>query len=204
MKALSYIFVIAVTALSFNLNADVAKPKSSSSIPLPAIWSSSSAQERLKAVRVAQLDAYRALLERVYGFQISSGTTIYDCALQSDQIHTRLNLLLKGAVELEKPEYNDYCGKMDLRYEPLNKSDSEIEVMNAEYDKCNEEWEAAQRPYNQYRYYIFAGIGFALLLFGLFSKENIMQLTGLAAGGILVAEGIVINLENKIIVFFSS
>ena len=107
MKALSYIFVIAVAALSLNLKADVAKPKSKSSATLPAIWNSSSAQERLKALRVAQLDAYRALLERVYGFQISSGTTIYDCALQSDQIHTRINLLLKGATEIEKPEFND-------------------------------------------------------------------------------------------------
>lgn len=107
MKTLSYIFVIAAIVFSFNLNADVAKPQSSAAPPLPAIWNSSSAQERLKAVRVAQLDAYRALLERVYGFQISSGTTIYDCALQSDQIHTRLDLLLKGATEIEKPEYND-------------------------------------------------------------------------------------------------
>lgn len=59
------------------------------------------------------------------------------------------------------------------------------------------------KPYNQYRYYIFAGIGFILLLVSLFAKENIIQLTGLAAGGILVAEGIVINLQNKGIVFFS-
>ena len=107
MKALSYLFVIAATALSFSLKADVAKPKSTSSATLPAVWNSSSAQERLKALRVAQLDAYRALLERVYGFQISSGTTIYDCALKSDQIHTRINLLLKGATEMEKPEFND-------------------------------------------------------------------------------------------------
>jgi hypothetical protein len=108
MKFLSYVFVIAVATLSFNLNASVAKPKNSSkNTPLPAIWSSTTAQERLKALRVAQLDAYRALLERVYGFQISSGTTVYDCALQSDKVHTQLNLLLKGATELEKPEYND-------------------------------------------------------------------------------------------------
>ena len=107
MKTLSYLFVIAAAALSFNLNASVAKPKTSSSAKLPAIWSSASAQERLKAIRVAQLDAYRALLERVYGFQLSSGTSIYDCALQSDRIHNKLNLLLKGAVELEKPEFND-------------------------------------------------------------------------------------------------
>ena len=107
------------------------------------------------------------------------------------------------SIVLEKPEYEDYCGKIDLRYEPINKSETDIQAMNDEYVKCNEDWETAQKPYNQYRYYILAGIGFALLLFGLFSKENIMQLTGLAAGGILVAEGIVINLENKLIVFFS-
>lgn len=107
MKALSYVFLIALVTMSFSLNAKVAKPESSSSIPLPAIWKSQSAQERLKAIRVAQLDAYRALLERVYGFQISSGTTIYDCVLKSDQVHSKLNLLLKGAVELEKPEFND-------------------------------------------------------------------------------------------------
>lgn len=107
MKTLSYLFVIAATLVSFSLKADVAKPRSTASAVLPAIWNSSSAQERLKALRVAQLDAYRALLERVYGFQISSGTTIYDCALKSDQIHTRINLLLKGATEMEKPEFND-------------------------------------------------------------------------------------------------
>ena len=107
MKTLSYIFVIVASTLSFNLNASVAKPKTSGSAKLPAIWNSASAQERLKAIRVAQLDAYRALLERVYGFQLSSGTSIYDCALQSDRIHNKLNLLLKGAVELEKPEFND-------------------------------------------------------------------------------------------------
>lgn len=107
MKTLSYLFVIAVTTLSCNLNAGVAKPQTSGSAPLPSIWKSSSAQERLKAIRVAQLDAYRALLERVYGFQLSSGTTVYDCVLQSDQVYTKLDLLLKNAVELEKPEYND-------------------------------------------------------------------------------------------------
>jgi len=107
------------------------------------------------------------------------------------------------SIVLEEPKYDDYCSKLDLRYEPQEKTDVELEAMSAEYDKCREDWETAQKPYNQYRYYIFATIGFALLLFGLFSKENIIQLTGLAAGGILVAEGIVINLENKFIVFFS-
>ena len=107
------------------------------------------------------------------------------------------------SIIIEQPEYNDYCAKADLRYPLVEKNDSDIEKMNIEYDICNEEYQMAQKPYNQYRYYIFAGIGFVLLLAGLYFKENIIQLTGLAAGGILVAEGIVINLENKGIVFFS-
>lgn len=107
------------------------------------------------------------------------------------------------SIILEEPEYEDYCAKADMRYEPQVTTEGEIEKLNQDYEECNEEYEEARKPYNQYRYYIFAGIGFALLLAGLFFKENIIQLTGLAAGGILVAEGIVINLDNKVIVFFS-
>ena len=91
----------------FTANADVAKPEFSSETqaPLPAIWNNTSAQQRLKALRVARLNAYRALLERVYGFKIASNTNIYDCALESDKVQTHLNLLLKGATEMEKPQY---------------------------------------------------------------------------------------------------
>ncbi|MBU3924190.1 MAG: hypothetical protein KJ592_04690 [Nanoarchaeota archaeon] len=107
------------------------------------------------------------------------------------------------SIVLNEPKYEDYCSSVDLRYEPVNKSDAEINQLNNDYMKCSEDFTEAQKPYNQYRYYIFAGIGFVLLLIGLFAKENLVQLTGLAAGGILVAEGIVINLENKWIVFVS-
>lgn len=95
------------TLLFFTTNADVAKPEFSSETqaPLPAIWNNTSAQQRLKALRVARLNAYRALLERVYGFKIASNTNIYDCALESDKVQTHLNLLLKGATEMEKPQY---------------------------------------------------------------------------------------------------
>jgi hypothetical protein len=107
------------------------------------------------------------------------------------------------SIVLDEPEYDEFCGDADLRYEPANKSDADTREMNEEYLKCREDFEDALKPYNQYRYYILAGIGFVLLLVGLFVKENLVQLTGLAAGGILVAEGIVINLESKVIVFFS-
>ena len=104
MKPLFCFFTVIIAVLSINLNADVAKPQFKGST-LPSIWGSTTAQERLKALRVAQLDAYRALLERVYGFELASGTTVYDCALQSDKVRTSLDLVLKGATELEAPQY---------------------------------------------------------------------------------------------------
>lgn len=106
------------------------------------------------------------------------------------------------SIVLTEPKYDDYCDRLEIQWKD-NVSKDEMEAQRISSNECNEEYREAQKPYNQYRYYIFAGIGFALLLAGLFFKENIVVLTGLAAGGILVAEGIVINLENKIIVFFS-
>ncbi len=130
------------------------------------------------------------------------------------------------ALFLPAPEYNDYCGRMT---EPKLSPNQEItrELCEANngtwtatpdvkcitapcpqgycdfYSKCQSEYEAAMKPYNQIRYYIFAGIGFILLLVGLFALENMIQLTGLASGGILVVQGIVMNFENKTIVFVS-
>ena len=71
------------------------------------------------------------------------------------------------------------------------------------YQKCNQAYQDALKPYNQYRFYIFAGIGFLLLLIGLFAIENLIQITGLATGGILVFEGIIMNLQNKLVVFLA-
>jgi len=69
--------------------------------------------------------------------------------------------------------------------------------------KCTQEWEKSRESFNQKRFYVFALIGFILLLVGLFSKENLIQITGLAAGGILVFEGIVTNWESELIVFIA-
>lgn len=71
------------------------------------------------------------------------------------------------------------------------------------YQKCQQAYSEALKPYNQFRFYIFAGLGFLLLLIGLFAIENLIQITGLATGGILVVEGIIMNLENKMVVFIS-
>ncbi|MBT7706289.1 hypothetical protein HN747_02465 [archaeon] len=103
----------------------------------------------------------------------------------------------------DDPKYNDYCE--EDRVIPLDNNATEFEkqAYNYQYEECSEEYQAANEAYNQIRYYIFATIGFILLLVGLFHKENMIQITGLATGGILVFEGIVINLQNKLIVFLS-
>ena len=114
---------------------------------------------------------------------------------------------------LERPEYEDFCG--EIKPAPIIKGVEETqetcEANNGTwrngycdyFEKCSEEYENALKPYNQIRYYIFAGLGFILLLLGLFISENLIQLTGLATGGILVTQGIVMNFENKLIVFVS-
>jgi hypothetical protein len=132
------------------------------------------------------------------------------------------------AIFLEGPEYDDFCGQSDYRpilaegkEEPVvctadvkecpdgtsvsrdPARNCEFKPCKSDFKTCQEEYESARDDYNQIRYYVFAIIGFALLLFGLFSKEHMFQYTGLATGGILLTEGIVTNLENKTIVFIS-
>lgn len=126
---------------------------------------------------------------------------------------------------LKEPDYNSYCNMTkNIPIETYDNVTKEIcETNNGTwtpqnvqcikapcpqgycdfYSKCSQAYSEAQKPYNQYRFYIFAGIGFLLLLIGLFAIENLIQITGLATGGILVLEGIIMNLENKLVVFLS-
>lgn len=107
------------------------------------------------------------------------------------------------SIILKEPKYEDYCSIDFYRYESINMTKEEIAQANQGSERCSKKYDEEMKEYNQYKYYIFASIGFILLLVGLFSKEMMIQLVGLGAGGILMVEGIVINLENKIIVFFS-
>jgi len=101
---------------------------------------------------------------------------------------------------LEEPEYSDYCD--EIRKAALVEGNESLGVIEID-DSCREDYDAAREPYNQKRFYVFAGIGFVLLIAGLYVKENLLQVTGLASGGILVFEGIVENLQDKFVVFIS-
>jgi hypothetical protein len=112
--------------------------------------------------------------------------------------------------EVEYSDFCDYSKPFPLRE---NVTQQDCEKFNGTwyqeegycdfYTKCSQEYEEAMRPYNQYRFYVLAIIGFALLLTGLFMRELMIQITGLATGGILVFQGIILNLQEKGIVFVS-
>jgi hypothetical protein len=132
------------------------------------------------------------------------------------------------SIFLEGPQYDDYCelrstadittqeqceaieGKWMSYYgseKPIARpigSDVTISegYCDADY-QCREEYEQAQKDYNQIRYYVFAILGLALFFMGAYSTIPILQYTGLASGAILLTEGIVTNFENKTMVFVS-
>ncbi len=97
--------VLIGTLAIINLTAGAIRPQFVSN-NLPAAWKAVPPATRLKALRVAQLDAYRALLERVYGFQLESGSIVYDYMLESDLVRNKIDQILKGHAETEKPEYS--------------------------------------------------------------------------------------------------
>ena len=127
-----------------------------------------------------------------------------------------------ASIILERPRYDDFCFSgptpptqeeceaingtwVERATEQVDGVDMKVGFSQCEpdYKNCREEYEIVVGENNQLRYYLFAGIGFILLLVGLFSIENMFQITGLATGAILVTQGIVTNLENKYVVFFS-
>jgi hypothetical protein len=132
-----------------------------------------------------------------------------------------------SSLFLNEPEYTDFCDYTGKTIPILESSDNitqdiceayngtwmpqNIQCIKAPcpqgycdfYQKCQTAYEQKMKGYNQRRFYLFAGVGFLLLIIGLFAIENLIQFTGLGAGGILVLEGIIMNLQNKKIVFFS-
>jgi hypothetical protein len=54
-------------------------------------------QQKMMAMRAAQVDAYRNLAEQVQGFRITGATTVSAFALQNDTIHTYVDAFIRGA-----------------------------------------------------------------------------------------------------------
>lgn len=63
-------------------------------------------QARQKALRAAQIEAYRNLLETTQGVQIDSKTIVRDFTVESDKINAAVSGIVKGA-QIFKKEYLD-------------------------------------------------------------------------------------------------
>ena len=83
------------------------KPTEVDGPKLPPIWEKAGPQERLKAVRAAELDGDRLLAERVYGLMVDADTSVQDLALQSDAVKGAVEATLVGAITQGEPDYKD-------------------------------------------------------------------------------------------------
>jgi hypothetical protein len=81
------------------------KPTGEEGLVLPEIWVQAGPRERLKATRAAELDADRLLVERIYGLQIDSETTVRDLAETDDAVAGAVSATLVGSITTEPPEY---------------------------------------------------------------------------------------------------
>jgi len=84
---------------------DMVNPRSRL-IDLPGIYKRYPARNRLMAKRIAAVDAYRKLIERIYGLRVTAKTTVrdFDVNMSSDIITARLMHELKG-MRVEEVRY---------------------------------------------------------------------------------------------------
>ena len=68
---------------------------------------------------------------------------------------------------------------------------------------CNQEFEANETAYNRNTFFIYAIIGFILIVLGLFIPILLIQITSLPAGAFLVIEAAVKNFDDKLYVIIT-
>ena len=72
-----------------------------------------------------------------------------------------------------------------------------------ECDMCNKEFEKANEIYNRNTFFVYAAMGFVLIVAGLFVNVLLIQLITLPAGAFLVIEAAVKNFDNKLYVIIT-
>lgn len=72
-----------------------------------------------------------------------------------------------------------------------------------ECNMCNKEFEDAMAKYNRNTFFIFAVIGFLLIVAGLYTKPLLVQISTLPAGAFLVIEAAVKNFNDKLFVIIT-
>ena len=72
-------------------------------------------QARPNALRAAQVDAYRNLLEVINGVRVDSTTTIRDFTVESDVINTQVQGIVKGAKTMKQEYLSDGTVEVTVR-----------------------------------------------------------------------------------------
>ncbi|MEK7243894.1 MAG: hypothetical protein AAB112_07000 [Thermodesulfobacteriota bacterium] len=72
-------------------------------------------QARPMALRAAQVDAYRNMLEVVNGVRVDSNTTIRDFTVESDIINTQVQGIVKGAKTMKQEYLSDGTVEVTVR-----------------------------------------------------------------------------------------
>lgn len=67
-------------------------------------------------------------------------------------------------------------------------------------DMCQKEFDDASKAYNRKVFFVFAIIGFALIIFGLFNTGLLLQIVSLPSGAVLVIESAMRNFDDKLFV----
>jgi|TARA_B110000977_G_scaffold83157_1_gene111115 hypothetical protein len=83
--------------------------------------SKSPAQQRLMAIRVSKLDAYRNLTEQVYGQNINATSTVADMVLASDTMRAHVEGIVYGAkvVSISPIGDDSYETKLELALDTM-------------------------------------------------------------------------------------
>ena len=72
-----------------------------------------------------------------------------------------------------------------------------------ECNMCNQEFNDATAKYNKNTFFIFAAIGFILIIAGLYVFPLLIQISTLPAGAVLVIEAAVKNFDDKLFVIIT-
>ena len=97
--------VVASSLMGVSASYAAVKPTEEAAPKLPEIWQKAGPRERLKATRAAEIDADRLLVERLYGLQIDSNTTVLDRTADDDKVAGAVSASLVGSLTIGEPEY---------------------------------------------------------------------------------------------------
>ncbi len=102
-----YISYTAVFILSgMSCRSEVAKPVEVKA-SFPAVWEQAGPQARLEAVKAAEIEGDRQLVERIFGTDVDSETKVGDLALVDDVVKSASAACLVGATSVGETEYFD-------------------------------------------------------------------------------------------------